>query len=370
MTFPGRSLWAKGVWRGVLATVTCLGGMARGVEDRVIIPLLQERPKVDGELDEKCWQSAAIVAPLGGRGAGAGQGLAAMARVFYTRDALCLGFVCAGQDQPGNGCVAAQVRPLGARAFTFHAPGHKGNDDAPGVQSAVRAQKAGWTAEIVIPLGVMAQGDFAPRPGDVWGLTLSRCAGSSGRGSTVLSWPAPPQASAVVIPPVGLLFFSRANLLPNGGAEEGEPLPQGWQITRDGVAAKVPDEADIEKQWLVEGRRSLWASIKGKTVVTLPDSLPLRLGARYRLTGTVWLPTRGGIDTRGTLIVPEAGGAIDLKATPAFERHTLVFVAKTTTVRPCLELSGDGGSCYVDDFSLEMVPPFTTPDGRKGAPAQ
>lgn len=304
----------------------------RAEESRIVVPHSDLSPVLDGDLSEKWWRSACLAGPFRDETGKPARSLPTVVRMFYTDDALFFGLVCGDEEEPVAPAVRVRLTPPTGKTFEAVL----GRRPSEGIACGVRHQKAGWTAEARVPFALLVPEAWRPRPGDVWRLRMVRAGAAKD----------------------GLLYFALTSLLPNGDAEldkDQNRLPDGWRIERDGLAPRVPEEADIETRWLVQGKRALWVSVKGRTVVSLPASLPLRRGTAYRFSGWMLLPVRRDVETVAVVRLPGIAKPATITEGRTFQRFEIVFTAGEKPAAPQVVVTGDGGSCYLDGCAIEML---------------
>jgi len=305
----------------------------RAEESRIVVPHSDLSPVLDGDLSEKWWRSACLAGPFRDETGKLARARPTVVRMFYTDDALFFGLVCVDEEEPEAPAVRVHLTPPTGKPFEAVL----GRRPSEGIACSVRHQKAGWTAEARVPFALLVPEAWRPRPGDVWRLRMARAGAAKG----------------------GLLYFARTSLLPNGDAEldkDQNRLPDGWRIERDGVSPRTPEEADIETRWFVQGKRALWVSVKGRTVISLPDSLPLRQGTAYRFFGWLLLPDRRDVETVAVVRLPGVAKPATITEGKVFQRFEIIFTAGAKPAAPQVVVTGDGGSCYIDGCAIEMLP--------------
>ena len=306
---------------------------ARAEESRIVVPHSDFPPVLDGDLSEKWWRSAWLAGPFRERSGRPARSLPTVVRMVYTEEALFFGLVCGDEEEPAAPAVRVRLTPPTGKTFEAVL----GRRPSEGIACAVRHQKAGWTAEARVPFDLLVPEAWRPRPGDVWHLHMARAGAAKD----------------------GLLYFARTSLLPNGDAEldtDQNRLPDGWRIERDGLAPRVPEEADIETRWFVQSKRALWVSVKGRTVISLPASLPLRQGTAYRFFGWLLLPDRRDVETVAVVRLPGIAKPVTVTEGRTFHRFEIIFTAAAKPAAPQVVVTGDGGSCYIDGCAIEMLP--------------
>lgn len=377
---------------------------------RMVVPLLDEGPTVDGSLGGAFWGQSASTGLFVRPGTDQRSDPPVMARVAAAGRAVYFGF--AGAGSPDSHVYSIRLWPRAAFGAAPKADAEPEGEDEPNRDGQAPPEDEGQDAprppdaaddeakpapaplgplgpEIVVRVGggggvqvegegaaakagVMARpGGYAlevgvelpegcrPRPGDMWLAAVERVAG--GRGA----WLLPPDEARVAPAeepargtPTAQLFFGRSNLLDNGGFENWQRgLPADWTLEGPEGARAV---AFPERRRVFEGGTACRLMYRESVQMRHARRVALRKGAHYELRLAIWaLPDPGD--------APEA----ELSASPHKTRTfnppqgwavvAMPFQAKEDYAEVALTLRGRSGALVVDAFRLEMALPEAPP---------
>ena len=301
-----------------------MSAVVPGSEVRRMVAKSAQAPKLDGTLDDACWQAAPTTEPFLSIGTHTAAAKQTRVRVAYDRTALYLGLEA---DEPDMQAVRAPSRPRdadetwkddGFEIFLTPGPGDikyyhfignlagakydalMGGEEQmvawnpdPDWQVAVSRAAGGWTAEVAIPFKAL---DAAPpRPGEFWGLKVCRSLWSRGgdrRDDGLSAWAHSPSVDYHDPAGWGQLYLGSINCLPNGTLSrpaKADGLPPAWR--RQLNWGKGQPEFGFVRQEQRDGRNVLHlhkkTEHKKSALPRTSASVHIRGGRRYRASASV-----------------------------------------------------------------------------------
>ncbi|MFQ5811512.1 MAG: sugar-binding protein, partial [Armatimonadota bacterium] len=269
--------------------------------DEVVCPRVDTGPTLDGRLDDRCWQEAALIDAFSRPLSREAPRKPVRALVCFDDEALYVAAVCqepeperiktgaadGGHDVWKDDCLEVFVRTtdsgLEFDQFILHAAGARQRtrgrvgqreDWRPTWRGAAAIGADAWTAELVIPFSDL--GIETPTDGYMAEFKLGREDHTTAAGRLSV-WP--PRAPYGHNESYGRLYFGSANLLanPDMSRQEGEDVV-GWSFGEQGRAlfASVRDGDRQVIRWRTPGRYA-----------TASQSLRLRPNSMYRLRALV-----------------------------------------------------------------------------------
>ncbi|MGD9496403.1 MAG: beta-galactosidase trimerization domain-containing protein [Armatimonadota bacterium] len=233
---------------------------------RITVPMLERGPELRGDLSDPAWSQAAVADGFVQIDTGARPGTATRALLLADAEYLYVGFDCeepltgqmvletSGTDGPvaGDDCVGVVIDPPngdtwayevlansgGVTADALHAPA--GTDRAWNSGTRARAQvgEGRWCCELAVPFAALGG---PARPGETWGLNLTRtrrAAGERAGGEELSAWVQAPAGfddptacgdALFLAPggPVGLTVLSRGAL----SADAADPAMNAFAVS-------------------------------------------------------------------------------------------------------------------------------------------
>jgi hypothetical protein len=344
---------------------------ARTEPPQIVLSRIEPAPVIDGSLAEAFWEKAAVTAAFVSARTGQSVEPATMARAALAADALCVGFICAGdiqderltieiwpraafartpaaagQDKPDNAARPTPADPIRIEVSAEAAVSVSGAAVKP--VAAVQRLPGGATVEVRIPFRDLLPKDLQPRPGDLWAANLNRV-----RGEDVALW-SPPADGA---PAPGLWVLDRSNLLENGGTEAWDlGTPVGWRIETVAEGQSRPTPAVRDTDFAIEGQAACRVAYRGRLELRPSRRVEVRRGAWYRLSAVLLVQPSPDTQAKCSLsAAPSKTGEFD--APLELTRVDMPFQASDDHVEPALVVMGPAGVVVVDDFRLEMTLP-------------
>jgi len=363
-------------WGAVLAALLCGTAAAGGEAERIVVPIAETGPVLDGDMGEAFWQKAGVTRRFVGSGTGRPSEPPSFAKVATGPKALFVAFVClegvegepflieldprvafgAGEsaDEPADRADDPEQKPPLSRAYrrirvTARLDGQSEVQGAgPKAVAAAKALPGGMTVEVRLPYEAITGSDLVPRRGDLWAANLRR-----GLGEKETAWMRPTEKG----PPPGDWVFGEANFIANGDAEEwAKRAPVGWTLTNRIGEKETAAVAFRETDIVVGGSRAVRVRYRDRLAVRPSARIPLRPGANYCLSALLlFRPAPGTKVTPTFSAAPSKTRAFD--APDEVVRVRMPFRAEAPHVEPALIVEGMGGVVFIDDFRLEMVRP-------------
>ncbi|MBM4085453.1 MAG: hypothetical protein FJ272_11735, partial [Planctomycetes bacterium] len=304
-------LWAAGL---VLFLAVSALGFAQQTQstDEVICPRA-EPPKLDGALDDACWQRAAEVSGFTKPLSDQLPRKATTARVCFDDRALYLAFECAepqperlrAKAQDGapdvwkDDCVEIWIgsgessleydqficNAAGARQAVRQRTGSRERSWTADWQAKTQRGKDRWTAELAIPFATLGLGK--PASGTLLQVKLGR-EDYAGGGHELATWP--PKSRYGGTESCGRLYLETANLLPNADMaqqKDGQIAIWGFGKEDSGLFSSVKDGPRQVIRFNAPGRYS----VAQQTLALKPNRV-YRLDAEARGAASVYLRAR------------------------------------------------------------------------------
>lgn len=346
----------------------------------------QTPPKIDGKLDDACWQEAdhtkSAFIQLGTKNANRRQ---MVVYVLFDDEKLYLAYICEEPElkkirmRKGSGpmrrfnkiweddCVEGffEIGAVdgGGKVFQILV-NSEGCDDYyirtdkwdPTWEFAGSKGANRWVIEVAMPFDQFAFGDYRydgpPIRGEVWGLKLNREGKDlpGGEEKLLSCWEHNPYKTFLVIGSSGMLIFEDENLLRNATFkqdENGDQLPDHWHLVKSAEDIDAKLTYDEER---LAGRIDL--KLAEGQVVQLRQDVRVRPLAHYIYTGKLSLDDFSG---QALLAVDRPPRSKEVEATKGYVKDKMNFQVDVTQKDAAilLTLVGGSGTVYLDEMRVE-----------------